>query len=82
MDAVMRAMAFNYVHRKKRKREFRNLWVIRLGVASKINGVPYNKLICGLKKSQCELNRKMLSELAIFDPQAFASVVETAKKAL
>lgn len=81
-DAVMKAMSYNYVHRKQRKRNFRLLWIIRLGAAAKINGLSYSKLINGLKKAECHLNRKMLSELAIRDPKVFTALVDNAKKAL
>lgn len=81
-DAVMRALAFNYVHRKQKKREFRQLWIARLSAASKINGMSYSKLIHGLKKSRCELDRKMLAEMAISDPDGFRQVVSRAKEAL
>jgi len=82
-DAVKRAMAYNYEHRKLRKREFRSLWISRLGIASKMHGgISYSKLICGLKQAGCIINRKMLSELALSDPKAFAQVLETAKSAL
>ena len=60
-DAVLRAMAYNYRHRKERKREFRRLWIVRIGAAAKINGISYSKLMHGLKKAQCELDRKMLA---------------------
>jgi len=82
MDAVMRAQAYNYIHRKQRKSEFRGLWIQRLGVASKTCGISYSKLISGLKKVGSTLNRKMLSELAIFDPVGFSGVCEKAKIAL
>lgn len=81
-DAVMSAMAFNYRHRKEKKRDFRRLWIIRLGVAAKINGISYSKLINGLKKAGCLLNRKVLSEMAIRDPQSFALIAGKAKEAL
>jgi large subunit ribosomal protein L20 len=81
-DAVISAMAFNYRHRKVKKRDFRRLWTIRLGVAAKINGISYSKLINGLKKAGCMLNRKMLSDMAIRDPNSFAAVVGAAKQAL
>lgn len=81
-EAVMRAMAFNYAHRKQKKRNFRSLWITRIGVAAKSQGMSYSKLIHGLKKAQCELDRKVLAELAIDDPAAFASVCSTAKAAL
>ena len=80
--AVMSAMAFHYDHRKLKKREFRSLWTTRLNVAARIHGLSYSKLIHGLKKAGCVLNRKVLSDLAIRDPKAFAGVAETAKKAL
>lgn len=80
--AVMSAMAYNYDHRKRKKRDFRRLWTIRLGVAAKINGISYSKLIHGLKKAGCLLNRKMLSDMAIRDPQGFAFVAGAAKHAL
>jgi large subunit ribosomal protein L20 len=81
-DALMSALAFNYKHRKLRKRDFRSLWIVRIGVAAKINGISYSKLINGMKKAGCELNRKVLAELAVSDPRAFTDVVGTAKKAL
>jgi large subunit ribosomal protein L20 len=80
--AVMSAMAFNYKHRKIKKRDFRRLWTVRLGVAAKINGLSYSKFINGLKRAGCLLNRKVLSDMAIRDPEAFAFVASTAKKAL
>lgn len=81
-DAVMSALAFNYRHRKQKKRDFRTLWIVRIGVAAKINGLSYSRLIQGLTKSGCGLNRKMLSEMAIRDPDSFALVAGEAKKAL
>ena len=81
-DALMSALAFNYKHRKLRKRDFRSLWITRIGVAAKINGMSYSRLIDGLKRVGCELNRKVLSELAIRDPSAFASIATAAKKGL
>ena len=82
MDCVMRAQSYNYSHRKLKKRDFRSLWVSRLGIAAKIHGISYSRLIYGLKKSGCELNRKMLSEMAIHNPEGFKQVVDAAKKAL
>lgn len=81
-DAVMSALAFNYRHRKLRKRDFRRLWIVRMGVGAKINGLSYSKLISGLKKAGCALNRKMLSDMAIRDPNSFAVVAGAAKRAL
>lgn len=80
--AVMRAMAYNYAHRKQKKRNFRSLWIMRLNAATRINGISYSKFIYGLKKARCELDRKVLADLAIQDPNAFAAVVECAKVAL
>ena len=81
-DAVMKALAYNYIHRKDKKSDFRKLWIIRINVAAKINGMSYSKLICGLKKAGCLINRKILAGLAMNDPAAFTEVVNSAKKAL
>jgi large subunit ribosomal protein L20 len=81
-DAVMKALSYNYIHRKKIKSEFRKLWVTRIGVASKINGISYSKLINGLKIVGCQLNRKMLADMAITDPNGFAAVAASAKSGL
>lgn len=81
-DAVLRAMAYNYCHRKLRKRDFRRLWIVRIGAAAKINGMSYSKFIFGLKKANCELDRKVLSEMAIRDPNSFTAVVKRAQEAL
>jgi large subunit ribosomal protein L20 len=81
-DALMSALAFNYKHRKLRKRDFRSLWITRIGVAAKINGLSYSRLINGLDRIKCQLNRKVLSELAISDPEAFAAVAGSAKQGL
>lgn len=81
-DAVMRAMAYNYRHRKQKKRDFRRLWITRIGAAAKIHGISYSKFINGLKKARCELDRKILADMAIRDPHGFAAVVGQAKGAL
>jgi large subunit ribosomal protein L20 len=81
-EAVMRALAYNYRHRKLKKREFRSLWITRIAAASKIHGISYSKLIHGLQKARCELDRKMLADMAIRDPNGFAMVVNSAKQAL
>lgn len=80
--AVMRAMACNYAHRKRKKRDFRMLWTTRLNAAARINGISYSKLMHGLKKAGCLLDRKVLSDMAIRDPSSFAFVVDHAKAAL
>jgi large subunit ribosomal protein L20 len=81
-DALMSAMAFNYKHRKLKKRDFRSLWITRIGVAAKLHGMSYSRLIDGLSRQNCLLNRKSLSELAIQDPAAFGSVANIAKLGL
>ena len=81
-DAVMKAMAFSTEHRKHKKRNFRKLWIVRIGVAAKINGLSYSKLIHGLTKAGCAINRKMLADMALRDPASFSAVADTAKKAL
>src|SRR5690606_3711435 len=81
-DALLSALAFNYKHRKLRKRDFRSLWITRIGVAAKINGLSYSKLIDGLKRVGCALNRKVLADLAIRDPGAFAALAGSAKQGL
>ncbi|MFY7843470.1 MAG: 50S ribosomal protein L20 [Rhabdochlamydiaceae bacterium] len=81
-DAVLSAMAFNYFHRKQKKRDFRKIWTARISVGAKMHELSYSKLIHGLKKANCDLNRKVLSEMAIHDPSGFAAVVDSAKKAL
>ena len=80
--AVMRAMAANYKHRKLKKRDFRSLWIMRISAAAKINGMSYSKFIYGMKKAGCELNRKILADLAISDPTSFSAIVGSAKQAL
>lgn len=81
-DAVVRAMSNSYRHRKMKKGDFRKLWITRIGVAAKLNGLSYSKLMHGLRKSRCELNRKMLADLAVTDPNTFSVVAEKAKTAL
>ena len=81
-DAVMSALAFSTTHRKQKKRNFRRLWIARISVGAKINGISYSKMMMGLSKAGCGLNRKMLSEMAIRDPNGFNAVAEEAKKAL
>ncbi|MBP7074167.1 MAG: 50S ribosomal protein L20 [Rhabdochlamydiaceae bacterium] len=81
-NAVLQAMAYNYVGRKQRKRDFRSLWINRLSVGANLHGISYSKFINGLKKSGCMLNRKMLTEMAIKDPAGFAAVAGHVIKAL
>lgn len=81
-EAVMRAMAYNYRHRKEKKRNFRSLWIVRISAAAKIHGISYSKFIHGLQQGRCEIDRKMLADMAIRDPSGFAAVVGHAKQAL
>jgi large subunit ribosomal protein L20 len=80
--ATMRALRSAYVGRKNKKRDFRRLWIARINAAARMNDMSYSKLIGGLKAANIDINRKMLSEMAISDPAAFATLCETAKKAL
>jgi large subunit ribosomal protein L20 len=79
-EAIVRAGAFAYRDRKARKREFRALWITRLTAACRARGIAYSRFIFGLQAANVSLNRKMLSELAIHDPEAFDAAVEIAKK--
>ena len=81
-QAVMKSGNYAYIGRKQKKRDFRRLWIARISAACKMNGINYSTFINGLKKANIDLNRKMLSEIAIADPQGFAALVEKAKAAL
>ena len=81
-EAVMKSLSYAYIGRKQKKRDFRRLWITRISAACKINGTTYSKFMNGLKKAEININRKMLSEVAIADPAAFAELVEKANAAL
>ena len=81
-EAVDRAQAMAYVHRKQKKRNFRRLWTVRINAACRANGITYSRLIDGLTKSNVAINRKMLSEIAIFDAAGFTQIVQTAQAAI
>ncbi len=81
-DCVVRALSYNYDHRKLKKRDFRSLWITRIAAAAKINGISYSKFIFGLKQARCEIDRKILADMAVSDPTSFAAVASHAKKAL
>jgi large subunit ribosomal protein L20 len=81
-EAVDRAMSMATVHRKHKKRDYRSLWIARLSAACRQNEMTYSRFIQGLTKAGITLNRKMLSEIAIHDPEGFTSIVEQAKAAL
>ena len=78
---VMKSGNYAFVGRKQKKRQFRNLWITRINNAVRAQGMNYSTFMNGLKKSGIELNRKMLSEMAINDPKSFAALVETVKNA-
>lgn len=80
-QAVMKSLQYAYVGRKLRKRDFRRLWITRINAAARINGMSYSTFINGLKKAGVEVNRKMLAEMGIHDPQGFAQLVEVSKNA-
>ncbi|MBE6852467.1 MAG: 50S ribosomal protein L20 [Ruminococcus sp.] len=81
-QAVMKSGNYAYVGRKQKKRNFRQLWITRISAAAKMNGMNYSTFMNGLKKADITLNRKMLSEIAINDPEGFTAIVEKAKAAL
>ena len=78
-QAVMKSLSYAYVGRKLRKREFRQLWIARINAAARQNGLSYSKFINLLKQNNIEINRKMLSEMAIYDPEGFTNLVEQVK---
>lgn len=81
-EAVMKSGNYAYIGRKQKKRDFRRIWITRISAACKQNGMNYSTFINGLKKAGIDLNRKMLSEIAISDPEAFTALTEQAKAAL
>ena len=81
-EALLRAGAHAFRDRRRRKREFRSLWITRLSAACRTRGIQYSRFICGCRTANVILDRKMMSELAIHDPAAFDAIVELAKQAL
>ncbi len=81
-EAVMKSGQYAYIGRKQKKRDFRRLWISRISAGCKANGMNYSSFMNGLKKAGIDLNRKMLSEIAISDPAAFTALTEQAKAAL
>ena len=81
-QAVMKSLVYAYIGRKQKKRDFRRMWITRISAACKMNGINYSQFMNGLKKANIDMNRKMLSEIAIADPAAFTALVEKAKAAL
>jgi len=76
---VMKALRYSYIGRKQKKRIFRRIWISRINAASRLNGLSYNQLIHQLKKSNIDINRKMLSQIAILDSSAFKSLVQSSQ---
>ncbi|KLT73479.1 50S ribosomal protein L20 [Neisseria arctica] len=81
-QAVMKAGQYAYRDRRQRKRQFRQLWIVRINAGARENGLSYSKFMNGLKKAAIEIDRKVLADLAVFDKAAFAQLVEKAKAAL
>ncbi len=81
-QAVDRALAFSYRDRRQRKRQFRRLWIARINAAARIHGLSYSRFMDGLNKAGSQLDRKVLADLAVREPEAFAQLAETAREAL
>jgi len=81
-NAIWKALAYSYRDRRRRKREFRALWITRIGAAARLSGLNYSELIHGLSKAGIEIDRKSLAELAITDAEGFAQIAEKAKAAI
>ena len=78
-EAVLHSLSYAYRDRRARKRDFRKLWITRINAAARQNGMPYNRLVCGLKRAGVTLNRKMLADIAVHDAGAFSALVEQAR---
>lgn len=78
--AVMHSLRYAWIGRRLKKRDFRKLWIARINAATRMNGLSYSRFICGLKTAGVTVNRKMLADIAVRDPQAFAQLVAVAKK--
>ncbi len=81
-EANMKSLNYAYIGRRLKKRDFRRLWITRISAGCKANGINYSRFMCGLKRAGVEINRKMLSEMAIADKSAFTQLVELAKARL
>ncbi|HEY6274460.1 MAG TPA: 50S ribosomal protein L20 [Terriglobales bacterium] len=80
-ESVERGLKFAYSGRRQKKRQYRSIWIVRIGAAARAQGLSYNQFISGLKKAKIELDRKILADLAVNDPSGFRALVETAKRA-
>ena len=81
-EAMLKALSYAFRHRRERKGDMRRLWNLRINAAARANGLTYSKLINGLRRAGVEINRKMLSELAVFDPEAFTKITTQAREQL
>jgi large subunit ribosomal protein L20 len=81
-EQVMKSLSYSYRDRRVRKRDFRRLWIIRINAAARQNGMSYNQMMHGLKLAEVELDRKVLADIAVSDPEAFTVLADTAKAAL
>jgi large subunit ribosomal protein L20 len=81
-EQVAHSLAYAYRDRRQRKRDFRKLWITRINAAARMHGLSYNRFIAGLKAADVDVDRKMLADLAVHDPQAFGDIVEVAKLGL
>ncbi|HIV33660.1 MAG TPA: 50S ribosomal protein L20 [Candidatus Blautia intestinigallinarum] len=81
-QSVMRALTSSYAGRKERKRQFRQLWIARINAAARLNGLSYSKFMYGLKLAEVNMNRKMLAEMAVNDPEGFKTLAQVAKEKL
>jgi large subunit ribosomal protein L20 len=79
-EQLLHSLAYAYRDRKARKRNFRRLWIVRINAAARLNGLSYNRFIAGLREAKIEIDRKVLADLAVNDPQAFASLAKVAKE--
>jgi large subunit ribosomal protein L20 len=80
-ETVERAMVYAYRDRRRKKRDFRRLWIARINAAARLNGLSYSRFICGLKKAEVDINRRMLAEMAVNDVEGFKKLAEVAKTA-
>lgn len=81
-EQALKSLSYAFAHRKKRKGDFRKLWISRINAAARLNGISYNRFMNGLKLAGVEINRKMLAELAVYDSEGFAKLAQIAKNNL
>jgi large subunit ribosomal protein L20 len=80
-ESMLKSLSYSYRHRRERRRDLRQLWIVRINAAARLGGLSYSRFIAGLNRAGVAINRKMLSELAVKDPAAFSELVELAKEA-